>query len=84
MMGAGHGVTRGESSHWMTRFADPAGIFYTISPASLTLIHARAQRAAIPAISTKNFGLARRASTVARAGLPLGSTHASHAAFISS
>ena len=35
-------------------------------------------------ISTRYFGLARRASTVARAGVFPGDTHASHTAFISS
>jgi hypothetical protein len=40
--------------------------------------------AAIPAISTKYFGAARRASTVARAGGFAGSIHASHTLFMSS
>jgi hypothetical protein len=42
------------------------------------------QRAAMMAISTRYFGEASRASTVARAGVWAGSTHASQAAFISS
>src|SRR5437899_2748562 len=41
-------------------------------------------RAAITAISTRYFGEASLASTVARAGVLAGSTQASHAAFISS
>jgi len=47
----------------------------------------RAEAGAIAArtmISTKYSGAAILASTVARAGVFLGSTHASHAAFISS
>src|SRR4029453_9687555 len=43
----------------------------------------RHQIAATAMISTRYFGVASRASTVARAGVLAGSIHASHAAFMS-
>jgi hypothetical protein len=73
----GHEPARGLVEHFLHDYVRNLTLFGVKS-------RQKVHRAATPAISTRNFGLASLASTVARAGLPLGSTHASHAAFISS